>query len=278
MNSETNILLNAATNALKAPQKLDEKSKAKLQKAARDFEAMFVNYLLKNLRESTNKINEDKESDGFGGEMMQEMMDFELAKHISRTSNFGIAEAVYKNVTNESLPNIRSYTVPDAERTLPKNTNPVDELKKLVEQRNGKTSTPVKSAVEKYEPIIQKAAEKYNVDSTLIKAVIASESAGNPRAASSANAKGLMQLIDSTAAMVGVKNVWDPEQNIFGGTKYLKQLLDTFDGDVRLAVASYNAGPQRVIKHGTVPPIAETQNYVKRVFQFKEIFSEGNKK
>ena len=96
-------------------------------------------------------------------------------------------------------------------------------------------------------------------------AVIEAESNFNPRAVSPKNAQGLMQLIPATAVRFGVENVWDPEQNLRGGMAYLRWLLDRFDGDVRLALAGYNAGEQAVHRHGGIPPYNETQDYVRRI-------------
>jgi soluble lytic murein transglycosylase-like protein len=105
----------------------------------------------------------------------------------------------------------------------------------------------------------------WQVDPSLVKAIIANESGFDANATSKVGAQGLMQLMPATAAAVGVRNSYDPAQNVAGGTRYLKGLLDRFNGDVRLAVAAYNAGPGAVEKYGDVPPYAETQNYVQNV-------------
>lgn len=121
---------------------------------------------------------------------------------------------------------------------------------------------------EMYGPIVQRAARTYNVDENLIYAVITAEAAGgDPRARSSQGATGIMQLMPATARSLGVNDIEDPVENIMGGAKYLRQLLDMFDGDVELAVAAYNAGPGAVLQAGGVPNYEETRIYVPRVLQ-----------
>lgn len=108
-------------------------------------------------------------------------------------------------------------------------------------------------------------AGAWGVDPALVKAIIANESGFDPSATSKTGAQGLMQLEPGTAAGLGVSNAYDPAQNIWGGTRYIRGLLDRFHGDLRLAVAAYNAGPGAVEKYGGVPPYAETQAYVENV-------------
>lgn len=113
--------------------------------------------------------------------------------------------------------------------------------------------------------LVSANAANWNVDPDLVKAVIANESGFNANATSSTGAQGLMQLEPATAASVGVTDPYDPAQNVAGGTRYLRGLLDRFHNDPRLAVAAYNAGPGAVEKYNGVPPYAETQNYVQNV-------------
>jgi soluble lytic murein transglycosylase-like protein len=116
-----------------------------------------------------------------------------------------------------------------------------------------------------YSPMIADAARAHGVDPRLVAAVVRRESAWNPNAVSRVGAGGLMQLMPATARFLGVTDVFDARQNIFGGTRYLRTLLDTFDGDLDLTLAAYNAGPGAVQKYKGIPPYRETRAYVKAV-------------
>ena len=105
------------------------------------------------------------------------------------------------------------------------------------------------------------------MDEALVRAVMETESDYNRYAMSGAGARGLMQLMPGTAAVLGVKNTWDPRQNIQAGTRYLKSLLKRFSGDLELSLAAYNAGTSAVLRYGNVPPYPQTQNYVKKVLR-----------
>jgi soluble lytic murein transglycosylase-like protein len=116
----------------------------------------------------------------------------------------------------------------------------------------------------KYDPLIEKYANKYGVDPTLVRAVIQVESDFNPACVSNKGARGLMQLMPETAKRFGVTKIHDPEQNIHGGIRYLSYLQDLFHDDLARALAAYNAGENAVIKYGGIPPYEETSEYVQR--------------
>ena len=123
------------------------------------------------------------------------------------------------------------------------------------------------SYIKKYERIIEQASLRFGVASSLIKAIIKTESDFDHKAVSQKGAQGLMQLMPETAGAMDVKDPYDPEENIFGGTRYLSRLLERF-GDIRKALAAYNAGPDLVEKYQGVPPIPETRNFVQKVMNY----------
>ena len=127
---------------------------------------------------------------------------------------------------------------------------------------------PVEVSKEPFGDLIRAAAQRYKVDADLITSVIAAESNFDPKAISRRDARGLMQLLPATAARLGVKNIFDPQENIDAGTHYLSDLLQLYKNDLALTLAAYNAGPERVQQYGhRVPPFAETVSYIRRVQQ-----------
>jgi len=126
---------------------------------------------------------------------------------------------------------------------------------------------------EKYEAEILKAAQRYSVDFNLVKAVIKAESNFNPKAVSRAGARGLMQLMPETASILQVNDSFHPEENIDGGVRYLRYLLNLYNDNLKLALAAYNAGEKAVFKYRGIPPYQETQTYVQRVLGYYQKYS-----
>jgi soluble lytic murein transglycosylase-like protein len=171
--------------------------------------------------------------------------------------------------TAAGVPAVREQTLPAAaQKESPK------EPQITVPAAVTAPSDTVRRRLEVLGPIIKTAADTTGVNASLLKAVIATESGGRAQAKSPRNAKGLMQLIDSTATAMGVRNVWDPLQNVQGGARYLSQMMDRFGGNIEHALASYNAGPGAVEKHKGIPPYRETQMYVGKVLEYLRYFEQ----
>lgn len=246
---------------------ISPEKKEKLAKAAKDFESLLTQMMLKSMNKTNGGMFGGDEEDQFGGDVMDTIFESEISKYMTQSKSLGIAQMIYKNMTGEDLPDLKV------------NVNGINKEKAT---EFIKTYKPESSAVkpsdkslerlEKYDSVIQDAAESFGVDSKIIKSIILAESAANEKAHSSADAKGLMQLMNSTASDMGVQNVWDPTQNINGGTKYFSKLLRQYDGDLKLALAAYNAGPGNVDKYNGVPPFDETKTYVTRVLGYLNYF------
>ncbi len=139
--------------------------------------------------------------------------------------------------------------------------------------RSGQAWMPSEADIRRFSSIIDIAARSHGVEPALVQAVITAESGFNPRAVSRAGASGLMQLMPDTARRYGVRDVFDPVENIHGGVRYLRDLLEMFKGDMRLALAGYNAGENAVIRAGNnIPPYSETQQYVPKVLHYYNRF------
>ncbi len=144
-------------------------------------------------------------------------------------------------------------------------TNPTTKVSANIYTAQANGATETLSPRQKINNIISKISKKHGIDEKLVNAVIKQESGYNPNAKSKVGAMGLMQLMPATAKGLGVTNPMDPEQNVEGGVKYLKSMLNRYNGNVILALAAYNAGPGAVDKYDGIPPYKETQNYVRNI-------------
>ena len=266
-----------------------------LRAAAEQFESIFVQTLMKSMRQTvpTSEFTESGEIDTY-----REMLDEAMAKRIGGGGGLGIAEMV----TKQYLPYVNGEGPPDTRETpgmapLPASrggrTSPA-EMRALPPRGAGRPPTEISRALAAYAGTdgtmrslgtraaglggaaadtvrlwggqIEDAARENDLPPELLVAVIVQESSGRPEAVSSRGATGLMQLMPETAREVGVDDPTDPAQNIAGGARYLAHLKDRFDGDLDLVLAAYNAGPGNVRRHGnTVPPFPETRDYVTKV-------------
>jgi len=167
------------------------------------------------------------------------------------------------------------YKYEDAEGVVHLTNVPTDHgVKYTLIMREKRVLFDKKIAVDitKYDHLIAKASQKYNVEPALIKAVIKAESNFNHRAVSPKGARGLMQLMPATASSLQVQDSFHPENNIEGGVRYLRYLIKYFNGNLPLALAAYNAGENAVIRYGGIPPYRETQTYVQRVLSYVDTF------
>ncbi|HKU51952.1 MAG TPA: transglycosylase SLT domain-containing protein [Nitrospira sp.] len=179
-----------------------------------------------------------------------------------------LSGSVLLTVPSDSQAEIYQYI--DAKGTISLTNVPSDTRYRRIDLHPNRLH-PVLSE-EELEPVIRRFSRQHQLHPALIRAIIKAESDFDPRAVSRAGAVGLMQLMPQTAMKLDVRDLYDPEDNIGGGTKYLRQLLDRFRGNLPLALAAYNAGERVVDRYRTLPPIDETRQYVRKVLRYYRLF------
>lgn len=272
------------------------KDAAQLEKgrrACKEFESILLYQMLSTMRKAFD--SEGESSTDFGGDVFKSMIDEQLSTALARAGGIGLAKLLeqglgFARAVEAPSPGVVTRAAPakavrraaeEPQGALPAADQPrspapaEDAPKEAVPAEAVPTSVrldelaagPVQGAgrLRPHEGTIRAASKVFGVSADLIRAVILNESGGNVFAVSSKGAKGLMQLTDATAETLGVTNPFNPVQNIFGGARYLGSLIKMFEGDLRLALASYNAGSGAVKKYGDIPPYKETQEYVKKV-------------
>jgi Rod binding domain-containing protein len=236
------------------------------REVAREFESLFASMMMRSMRKTVGE-NELMPT-STGERIYTEMLDDEYARQLAKSGSLGLAELILKQIDPSQATGL------DALKGLRGNSWDLDPNFMPRIQSRAADPAALLANVSKWDDITADAAKEHGVDANLIRSVIAQESAGNPYAVSRAGAKGLMQLIDSTAQDMGVSRVFDPRANIMGGAKYLASLLQKYNGNRELALAAYNAGPSAVDKYNGIPPYPETQDYVARVKALSQKFSD----
>lgn len=255
-------------SAVSENKKYSETEKKKLAEVSRQFESLLTSMMIKSMNQTTGGMFGEE---NLGGDFFDSIFQFEIASKMSEGRGMGIANQLFEKLTGEKLE-------PESRNTKIRSFTPEQNIKLENLDANMPSIKPshgAHSRLNRFSDLIDEASKTYGVDKDLIKSVILAESSANPNALSSANAKGLMQIIDPTAEDLGINNVWNPRENIMGGTKYLSQLLRQYDGDMKLALAGYNAGPGKVEKFNGIPPYKETQNYITRVTGYFNNFKEN---
>ncbi len=269
-------------------------NREEMLEAAQKFEAIFVQKMFDEMIKTTDMTKSFGK--GAGGDFFKDMFLINISEDVTKRNPIGLADEImrqfkgrFEEPSKENSNNSNNNTAITGDENKIRNIAESDYLRKInivnmsksqkVENVEGLKPSDLQTfkpssdkapkitfdKVEKYEHIINFNAEKFGIDSALVKAVIKNESNGDYKAESKKGAKGLMQLMDSTAEELGVTNSFDPYQNIQGGVSYLKKMMDMFGNDFEKAVAAYNAGPGNVKKYDGIPPFKETQEYVERV-------------
>jgi Rod binding domain-containing protein len=261
-----------------------EQRRLKLKKATQAFESIFIAQLLKSMRSTSFTEKEN----GFGKDIMLSMADESVSQQLAKKGMFGVGKLLYehlnKRLESSAQPEAPAGNIKHKQMALPETphaerphnlvvgkTSPVVETiarpqtmsapVKIEAKQHSESESP---ALDKYLGHIRAAAAETNLPEGLLRSMILRESGGDTLAVSPHGAAGLMQLMPDTAKAMGVTDCFDPKENIMGGAKYLRSLVDRF-GNLKTALAAYNAGPTSVARNGGQAPFAETRKYVETI-------------
>ncbi len=254
-----------ARPAVRAPD--DPVLAAQLRRATQRFEALFLETMLKSMDRSGD--GNVLFGNGAGGEIYRTMVEGALSDELAETGPLGIAETLYRELapaaglSAPSAPLRRAAASAYGRHAGRIDSNP--QAAPSVDRPPRAVTPSWFRRIAHWLPMSGEAARTSGVPDSLVAAVISVESDGNPTARSHRGARGLMQLMPATAQELGVRDPEDPMENLRGGSRYLRRLIDRFDGQLPLALAAYNAGPSRVAASGGIPPFPETRRYVERV-------------
>ncbi len=237
----------------------------RLRRACQEFDAFFLSYLLKLMRETIPKSG--LLTGGVGEDIFTHIIDQNLALDLAKGEGLGLSSLLWQNLSPEALPGV-------PEKESPPLWSQAILLNAYKKAAPPEIPSGVLERLNRYDHLIRKGASTNGLNPNLIRAVIVQESGGEPKAQSPKGAKGLMQLLDGTSRDLGVNDPFNPEENIRGGCNYLRMLLRRFNGELKLALAAYNAGPEAVGRYGSLPPIRETREYVQAVLNYKTTFDQ----
>lgn len=227
---------------------------AKKWRVAQEFESLFLQQMLGAMRKTIPEGGLTETS--HGREIFTEMLDAEMAKSASRQGGVGLADLIYRQLSGEAR--------------IPQDIAKPQWVAQA-SYRSSQGALPARASQAQVEQWTKEAAQAHGVDPSLLRSLVRQESAGDSLARSPVGAQGLTQLMPATARELGVQNPYDGRENLFGGAKYLRQMLDRYQGQEELALAAYNAGPGNVDKYGGIPPFAETRTYVKKVLEGRQL-------
>jgi Rod binding domain-containing protein len=246
-----------------------------LRKASREFEGIFLSHLLKGMGKSPG--GDGLFGSGAGAGIYSDMFYGTVADQVAVGGGLGLSDLLYESLVGrmEDAASEADAAAREVDTDITSLERVPSRSRRPVAPSRPRAEGPLPESVRRlrrYDGIVRSAARRHGLDADLLRAVILQESGADPRAVSDRGARGLMQLMDGTARELGVRDVFDPRENIEGGASYLRGLLDRFGGDLPRALAAFNAGPSAVERHGGIPPFKETREFVVSVLRNLSMF------